>query len=193
MQKKLQIKAGNISHLTDARYFAALGVQWLGFNFKKNKANALTLEDAKTIKNWITGPTIVAEFDTMDIDFIFERCHQLQTNWIQIPPQKNLHNLHQAYQIIQIYNNTNFSKEASTHMKFAQLPMQSVEQINAALSVTPQIIFKIHQNLELTKHLIKNTRLTSIEIQGNNENEVGKKSFEELNELFDWMEANTYL
>jgi len=85
MERKLQIKAGNIGHLTDARYFAALNVTWMGFNFRKNDPQALQLSDAKTIQDWIIGPTIVAEFDEIDTDYIFQVCDQLQTNWIQLP------------------------------------------------------------------------------------------------------------
>jgi len=191
MKRKLQIKAGNIGNLTDARYFAALGVQWLGFNFRKDEPNALQLEDAKTIQNWITGPTIVAEFSTIEVDYIFEICHNLQTNFIQIPGQDNLHDLHKEYKIIQVYHNNNYDKNGQT--SFLRLGMHSVEQVNAAISHHKKIIFKINDDIELTKHIIKNTQLVSIEIQGSNEQEVGIKSFDELNDLLEWLELNNYL
>lgn len=191
MDRKLQIKAGYISNLTDARYFAALGVQWLGFNFRKDELNALQLEDAKTIQNWITGPTIVAEFNKANADYIFEICHQLQTNFIQIPEQANLTDLHQDYKIMQVCLDNNYDK--NQHAAFLRLDMHSVEQVNAALAHHKKIIFKINENIDLTKYIIKNTPLTSIEIQGSNETEVGIKSYEELNTLMDWLELNDYL
>jgi len=190
MKQTLQIKAGNISNLTDARYFAAMGVQWLGFNFRKDEPNALQLEDAKTIQNWISGPTIVAEFNTIEVDYIFEICHQLQTNFIQIPDHENLQKLQQDYKIIQVCDNIS---ERKLYAKHVRLPMQSIEQVNAALTDHQKIIFKINEDIELTKNIIKNAQLWSIEIQGSNEQEVGLKSYDELNDLMDWLEANDYL
>jgi len=85
MQSKLKIKAGNISHLTDARYFAAYGIEWMGFNFKSSDPNKINIETAKTIIDWIEGPQIIVEFDVLDMDYIFQICHQLQINNIQLP------------------------------------------------------------------------------------------------------------
>lgn len=188
MERRLRIKAGNISHLTDARYFAAYGVQWLGFNFIKDQSNALQLEDAKTIKNWIAGPTIVAEFDKIEVDYIFEICHQLETNWIQIPGKSELINLLSDYQIIQTFDHNDVSN--TNNKDVFRFNMHSLNQVNDVLQTNPAAIFKVNDDMELTKNIILKTKLTSIEIQGAHESEVGLKSFDEINDLFDWLEYN---
>jgi len=195
LERRLKIKAGNISHLTDARYFAAYGVQWLGFNFNKENPNALQLEDAKTIKNWIAGPTIVAEFDNLEADYIFKICHQLETNWIQIAGKDESLHLLSDYQVIQTFedahtSNSNVSDSKADILRF---DMHSLDQVNDILQTNPSAIFKVNDDMLLTKNIIMNTPLTSIEIQGAHEKEVGLKSFDEINDLFDWLEHNQFV
>jgi len=158
----------------------------MGFNFKKEDPNALQLEDAKTIKNWIAGPTIVAEFNNIEVDYIFEICHQLETNWIQIPGESESLNLLSDYQIIQTFDHSTIVN--SNNSDTVRFYMHSIDQVNAILQTNPTAIFKINDDIKQTKNIIMQTQLTSIEIQGSNEKEVGLKSFDEINDLFDWLE-----
>ena len=64
---KTKIKASNISNLTDARYYAAWYVDWLGFDLRASE-NTLSLAEVKAIKEWIEGPVIVGEIDLFDFD-----------------------------------------------------------------------------------------------------------------------------
>jgi len=47
------VKASSISNLTDARYFAAWHVDWLGFDLTANGLSVLSLPEVKEIKDWI--------------------------------------------------------------------------------------------------------------------------------------------
>lgn len=59
---KTRIKASQVTNLTDARYFAAWEVTWIGFNFDEGTLNYITPTAMKAIRNWIAGPKIVGEF-----------------------------------------------------------------------------------------------------------------------------------
>jgi len=48
---RVKIFANNISHLTDARYFAAWGASWMCYN-----VNSLSLTEISAIKEWVEGP-----------------------------------------------------------------------------------------------------------------------------------------
>ena len=61
MGLQYKVKAGSITNLTDARYFNALGADWIGFNLDVLSENSLALKDAKEIKNWLFEPKIVIE------------------------------------------------------------------------------------------------------------------------------------
>ena len=59
----IKIKAGAISHLTDARYFAARDVSWLGFSLNATDPQAMTNRQVAAIREWVDGPGICGEFD----------------------------------------------------------------------------------------------------------------------------------
>ena len=48
---EVKIFANNINHLTDARYFAAWGATWMCYN-----VSSLSLTEISAIKEWVEGP-----------------------------------------------------------------------------------------------------------------------------------------
>jgi phosphoribosylanthranilate isomerase len=60
MSLKTKVKAGNITNLSDARYCAGMGVDWLSF-----PVNAVNPTIFKEITDWVTGPEFVLEVSEM--------------------------------------------------------------------------------------------------------------------------------
>lgn len=56
MSLKTKVKAGNITNLSDARYCAGMGVEWL--SFPADVVNPITF---KEITDWVAGPQFVLE------------------------------------------------------------------------------------------------------------------------------------
>ena len=56
-----KIKAGSVSSLSDARYFAGVGVDWLGFNVDASSDSYVNPELYKNIIGWVSGPKRVIE------------------------------------------------------------------------------------------------------------------------------------
>ncbi len=56
MSLKTKVKAGNITNLSDARYCAGMGVDWL--SFPVHVVNPITF---KEITDWVTGPEFILE------------------------------------------------------------------------------------------------------------------------------------
>ncbi|HNV97906.1 MAG TPA: hypothetical protein PKL06_00975 [Chitinophagales bacterium] len=79
------IKAGSITHLTDARFFAAYNVDYIGFCFDPQSASYIAPDRASAIRGWVTGPKIVAEFAHQDADNLKNIVDYLQPDVIQIP------------------------------------------------------------------------------------------------------------
>jgi hypothetical protein len=52
---KTKVKVSSIENLSDARYCAGMGVEWLGFPL------AMPLEKFAEIRNWLAGVQIVGE------------------------------------------------------------------------------------------------------------------------------------
>ena len=58
---KIKVKAGSITNLTDARYFAAREVEWLGFPIGSGEG-LIEPAKVKAIAEWVDGVKIVGEF-----------------------------------------------------------------------------------------------------------------------------------
>lgn len=56
MSLKTKVKVGNITNLSDARYCAGMGVDWLGFPIES--VNPKTFAE---ITSWVTGPQFMIE------------------------------------------------------------------------------------------------------------------------------------
>jgi hypothetical protein len=61
MSLKTKVKAGNITNLSDARYCAGMGVDWL--SFPAEKVNPVKF---KEITDWVTGPQFVLEVKSLE-------------------------------------------------------------------------------------------------------------------------------
>ena len=59
---KTKILAGSITNLTDARYFAAWEVEWMGFNLNASEETFMPPAQVMAIKEWVEGPNILGEF-----------------------------------------------------------------------------------------------------------------------------------
>jgi phosphoribosylanthranilate isomerase len=88
----MKLKISSITSLTDARFFSAIGADYLGFCFDVLNDRNISVSKAKEIIGWLHNPFIVGEFGIhqtkQEIEFI---ASQMQLNEIQIPyehPQK---------------------------------------------------------------------------------------------------------
>lgn len=60
---KIKIKISKVSNLTDARYFTAMGVDYLGFCCNVGAELYCAPSKIKEITDWVTGPDFVMEID----------------------------------------------------------------------------------------------------------------------------------
>lgn len=60
---RTKIKINKVNNLTDARYFAAMGVDYLGFCCNVNTEMYCAPSKIKEITDWVEGPEFVMEFD----------------------------------------------------------------------------------------------------------------------------------
>ena len=83
---KTPIKASRIANLTDARYFAAWEVQWLGFCLDSAASHFLQPQEVAAIKEWIEGPLVVGEFGIQSLPEIQQIASALQLDAVQVGP-----------------------------------------------------------------------------------------------------------
>lgn len=61
MALKTVVKVGNISNLSDARYCAGMGVDFLGFRVHASDPNYVAPDTFQEFRGWFSGPKVVAE------------------------------------------------------------------------------------------------------------------------------------
>jgi phosphoribosylanthranilate isomerase len=82
---KTQVKVSSIANLSDARYCAGMGVEWLGFPLQE-----ITIEKFTEIRNWLAGVQIVGEFTKATADQVREAVAIYQPDVIEIDSSVSL-------------------------------------------------------------------------------------------------------
>ena len=209
---KTKIKASNISNLTDARYFAAWYVDWLGFDLRSTE-NTLSLAEVKAIKEWIEGPVIVGEIDLLDFEKAKEVITFLELEAIQVgmyTPVEQLQSL-QNYTIIKevVIEPTMQASDLEAHLAeyfdvvsyfLLDFDKNGIdwEQIKKgtsfsmaflkALCQRQEILLSVNSKPTEIDDILKNIQPYGLSIKGGIEEKVGFKSFDEVDEIFEILE-----
>lgn len=78
--KEIQIIATGITTLDEARYFAAMGADWVGFDTLR-----LTAGEIKSIAEWIVVPKTFIEMQAVKEDVLFEISNKIQLHGVCLP------------------------------------------------------------------------------------------------------------
>ena len=207
---KLKIKASQITNLTDARYFAAKEVEWLSFNFAEKTDNYIEPMRARGMFDLVEVPHIVGEFDGFDaaaVNFYAE-------NWglkaVQIGESaevfdvKSLHILkeitvesHTTAEILRGLLSPFKNRVTAFQLNFEahHLSFSDIKNNKCALNLADlsslcaafNIILNIDFQLVELEDII-NLNPFGLSLKGGEEERVGVKSFDELDEIFDTLE-----
>ena len=58
---KTKVILSRVTNLSDARYASGMGVNYIGFSINPENSSYVTVEEAKTISNWLSGVSIIGE------------------------------------------------------------------------------------------------------------------------------------
>ncbi len=201
-----KVKASQITNLTDARYFAAMGVDWLGFSLDPTATDHVPPKKMQEMTAWLEGPAIVGEFSMASAQTIRESFEILNLDFVQLGHFHNadtaraLHGLPIIKEII-IENLEDVLQLNSTLIQL--LPYTSIflidfsknglsieNQINVLQSLKQfsnafPILLKLNDNFKSCSKIIETVEPLGISVTGGEEEAVGVKSFDELDELFE--------
>ena len=214
---KIKIKASDITNLTDARYFAAKEVEWLCFNFTEGAASYIDPMKARAIFEWVEGPTIVGEFDNAsadEINFYTEGwgLQAVQVGFLMpIDTIKAIRNMPIIRDIwIEEFTNPDFLVQELTayapHIEVFQLNFDKnnitwadLKHPNAMITVEDlkDICqkFKIILGIDFQSNMldeILELNLYGLNVKGGEEERIGVKSYDELDEILDAIVETEY-
>ena len=210
---KTKIIASNISNLTDARYYAAWLVDWLGFDLRMASQNKMALEEVKAMKEWIAGPEIVGELELLDFEEGKAIIDYLELNAIQvgmftpvaylqsltIPTtikeviiEKNAthetiqQHLDQYFEVVD-YFLFDFAKNGWTWADLLDRQAFNATHLHQ-ICQKMNVLLRIQATPSEMEAILTKIQPIGLSVIGGVEEKVGVKSFEEVDELFEMLE-----
>lgn len=213
---KINIKASQITNLTDARYFAAKEVKWLSFNFVEGTPNSIDPMTARAMFEWVEGVTIMGEFEgatAAEINFYTEgwglKAVQVGQNTpvVEVAAIQNVPVFKEF--VIEEFTNTDYlrremlpfvGKVAGFQLNFTKngiswAMLKDAEQMItvadlSALCSEFDIILAIDFEQNMLDEIL-DMRLLGISVSGGEEEAVGIKTFDDLDEILDVLEIES--
>ena len=207
---KLKIKASQITNLTDARYFAAKEVEWLSFNFAEHTDNYIEPMRGRAMFDWVEVPHIVGEFDGFDADAVNFYADNWGLKAVQVGSKTEVFDVKSAYILKEITVESHTTADilrgllspfknmvAAFQLNFdaqnvsfsdiknnkCALDLADLSSLCAAFNIILNIDFQLVE-LEDIIHL----KPFGLSLKGGEEERVGVKSYDELDEFFDKLE-----
>lgn len=84
MNLKTNVKLGEVTNLSDARFAAGRGAQFVGFALSPEHPNYLAPEKVQEIAGWVDGPSLVGEWITGLPEVIADTHERLQLDYVQL-------------------------------------------------------------------------------------------------------------
>lgn len=192
MSLKTKVKAGNITNLSDARYCAGMGVDWLGF-----PADSIDPKTFAEITGWVTGPQFVLELSAGPIpeslsDYAVDT---IQVNYQQVRNSEVLSN----HQFIVALSLTDWN-DAKAELIKNKYRIQHILVLNLTgdKDRDENMLSEIASQAEVLISLegcpyslpeVLEFPIAGINIAGNNELKPGLKDYTELAEVLEQLES----
>jgi phosphoribosylanthranilate isomerase len=193
------IKLGNITNLSDARFGAAAGATYIGFCFDPENENYITPLKAKEIIDWVTGSLVVAEFGNQRLDEIKDISDLLNIDVVEVDnkllPDELLRLGKPIIKKIDVseFDTTSLQTEIDAYKNVADAfhlySTQTTEHIDTnqlqSLCKEVNIMYGLTINLDNVLTIIESFNPFAINVSGGQEEKAGIKDFDELNELLE--------
>lgn len=190
---RTKIIASSISNLTDARYFAAWGAYAMGFDLNIGSANFVSPTQVHAFKDWISGPKIIGEFtglqSKIEVDELVQVLsldaiqlgHFAPKDWkFEVPVYREV-----------LITNTEDIPEADNYIIKSEGTWDG-HKLDLLTSFTERkpAYLDISLKVDLYQTLIEDTKLSGFVLRGGEEEKVGYKSFDEIDEILEAIEID---
>jgi len=200
------VKASAITNLTDARYFAAKEVAFLGFNLEEGSEGYLDPMYMKAIREWVQGPRIVGEFDRTPAAVVREAAAFFGLDAVQVTHPDALQELNGLEVILWLPGSDNpdalapvmqqaasktayFLLDFSTPERSAALRGAQADAWKNLFSQYP-VLLDVYLPAGELPDLLQKLHPAGLALRGGAEERVGIKSFEEIDAIFEALEGD---
>ncbi len=208
---KTKVKASSITNLTDARYFAAWEVEWMGFNLEAGSDDYIEPKNMNAIKEWVDGVKIVGEFNLPDLETVKAAIEVLNIEQAQVGPFTDHNTLKAISELLPVIQEVVVEADASLdalHPIFDQnaelveifilnFDKNKIEWETIQQNILPElqeltqehkILLSMNFNEDNIDAILDQVKPLGINLKGGDEEKVGYKSYDELDEIFEKIE-----
>jgi phosphoribosylanthranilate isomerase len=183
-----KVKAGSVSSLSDARYFAGMGVDWLGFDVSPHSPHYVSPELYQSMAGWVTGPLRVMEINTVNTESIKNLIDTYTPDFIEVDAAQvsNLNGLTDVALMARLDLDTDsVNLQALSNVAFVVLTAQDAlkkKEIIQSISQITEVLLCVAPNEPQINNLLTLLPISGICLKGSPETKVGLKdySFAEL-------------
>jgi phosphoribosylanthranilate isomerase len=196
------IKAARITNLTDARYFAAKDVAFLGFNLEEGTEGYLDPMYMKAMREWVEGPGIVGEYVHAPAEVVAEAARFFALDAVQVPIGSHGNDLDilagvpvllqlewpaNAHDLLQICaDKAAFVAYFLLDITTDHWPLH--QNLLKTLCAQYPVLLQIELPTETIQTILQEINPAGLNLSGGEEEKVGVKSFDDLDTIFDLLE-----
>lgn len=202
MSLRTIVKVSNVTNLSDARYCAGMGVEFIGFSIDETDPQHLDLKKSQEIRSWLAGVQIVAETRADTLGNVLEKLRDyapdlVQTNqadwlpWLKMELGKPLILSIEANQDAD--NIVELMHKNADYVQYFLLQSESNLTLDGdwpdflqQLAAQFPILLGFGINADTISDLLASTSLSGIALSGNTEIRPG---YSEFGNLMDVLEA----
>jgi len=208
---KTRLKISSVNNLTEARYFSAMGVEWMGFDFNPESPRYVDVETAKEISGWLAGPRFLGEFGSHPVELVNEVSRHLGFEIVQTDIDLDLNHLDPKISslIHKVPISANVQETALEHfleertrwtsqflLDFSSSVQWQTVKENKVLSVAflkdlleeYDVLIKFDFTKENVLEIVETLQPLGIDLSGSNELQTGMQAFDEVGEMLELLE-----
>lgn len=169
----------NISHLTDARYFAAMGVDWMSMVLSDDPVSFLKWH---TLRDWISGVQLAAEIRDADEPLMAKTIIDAKPEGIILENLDQVH-LTGGLQVFLLNAGDASQKENALYAQIIHYPDVELEYI---LQLNPQLVFlEANWTYDMIMELKSKNYHGGFCFAGENEMAVGVRDYTGMDEMIE--------
>jgi phosphoribosylanthranilate isomerase len=197
MSFKYQTKINHTKHLTDARFAAAAGVNYLGFCFDNESGSFIHPIKAKEIIDWTSGSHIVAEFGKQSAEDINTIVQLLNIDIVELTSVMDNHTFNQIQvpvilkMNVQDYNSDaliEFCKNYGSLVQafhFNHWEALAAKDPTIFTSIEKEYFLQINGDFANQLPVLEQIKPFGISFEGDSEEKAGVRDFELLSDFLE--------
>jgi len=197
MSFKYQTKINHTKHLTDARFAAAAGVNYLGFCFDNESSSFIPPIKAKEIIDWTSGSHVVAEFGKQSAEDINTIVQLLNIDIVELTSVLDDHTFNQIQvpvilkMDVQAYNSDSLIALCKNYgslvqaFHFNQWEALAANDPTIFTNIEKEYFLQINGDFANQLPVLEQIKPFGISFEGDSEEKAGVRDFELLSDFLE--------